>query len=376
MNLVIALLLQANTCVSGVVIPCPVPTPTPLPDISATVNKWKSNMDVKGRAACEAEKGYVNAWQSGGPIDPAMSYYDGEGVFYNIYKILLDPYWLDCAQVTEKAYRGMPPIPSPATTKYPSGYGYGNSFKLPGYWGFSEGWKNDFDSSGDIDSKNAIFLLSENMAYAPDSTPTTSTAGANMMREVSYNIQNMENAELLGHTHRTREDLLVNQALGHLRQMIDGTYRLPMTDNDTPAARGQYYLQPFMIWIDLKGLIKYWQRTHDSRIYPAVKEAILFVESVARIGNSNSFYYQQWAPTLADLKAGVNLGVPNPAPAPDLNLLGAPVYSWLYSQDHDLNWIILGDQVFKGGVDGAYLDGIKQFNQNYIWSPSYLEWRK
>jgi hypothetical protein len=34
-----------------------------------------------------------------------------------------------------------------------------------------------------------------------------------------------------------------------------------------------------------------------------------------------------------------------------------------------------GDAIFAGGVQRAWLDGAKQFNQNYMWSPDYIRWR-
>ncbi len=63
-------------------------------------------------------------------------------------------------------------------------------------------------------------------------------------------------------------------------------------------------------------------------------------------------------------------------PAWELNMLIAPVYAWLYHQTGDATYRTRGDDVFRGGVVGAWLDGAKQFNQNYRWSFAYVAWRE
>ena len=65
-------------------------------------------------------------------------------------------------------------------------------------------------------------------------------------------------------------------------------------------------------------------------------------------------------------------------PAPDLNLIIAPAYAWMYYMTGDTKYRDWGDQIFAGGVTNAqnwlYLG--KQFDQNYWWSPAYVTWRK
>jgi hypothetical protein len=68
--------------------------------------------------------------------------------------------------------------------------------------------------------------------------------------------------------------------------------------------------------------------------------------------------------------------MPAKAGAPDLNMLILPMFGWLYSIDRNAGWISTGDAAFEGGVRGAWLGGIKQFNQNYTWSMEYIKWRE
>jgi len=63
-------------------------------------------------------------------------------------------------------------------------------------------------------------------------------------------------------------------------------------------------------------------------------------------------------------------------PAADLSLLVCPLYGWLWHYTGDKSFLEMGDQLFENGVQGAYLDGGKQFSQNYRWSFDYVKWRK
>jgi hypothetical protein len=47
----------------------------------------------------------------------------------------------------------------------------------------------------------------------------------------------------------------------------------------------------------------------------------------------------------------------------------------MYHQTGDDAYRDRGDQVFAGGVTRAWLDGGKQFNQNYMWSFEYVKRR-
>ena len=88
----------------------------------------------------------------------------------------------------------------------------------------------------------------------------------------------------------------------------------------------------------------------------------------AWVATDRAFWYENWAPD-------GNQAFPQKAGAPDLNLLIAPAFAWMYHQTGDTTYRDSGDQVFAGGVTGAYLDNGKQFNQNYMWSFDYVKWR-
>ena len=62
--------------------------------------------------------------------------------------------------------------------------------------------------------------------------------------------------------------------------------------------------------------------------------------------------------------------------SPDVNMLIAPMFAWLFNQTGDAKYITRGDAVFAGGVKGAYLHGGKQFVQSYRLSFTYLTLRQ
>ena len=64
------------------------------------------------------------------------------------------------------------------------------------------------------------------------------------------------------------------------------------------------------------------------------------------------------------------------AAAPDVNLLIAPAYAWLYRQTGDPAYRDRGDQIFAGGVKRASLSDGKHFDQSYRWSFDYVKWRR
>jgi hypothetical protein len=135
-----------------------------------------------------------------------------------------------------------------------------------------------------------------------------------------------------------------------------------------------------MLGLTFEALIHYYELTGDERIPFAIKQAAewLWYESGLWDSRSGSFLY------VNDQFEGDDA----PDPAPDLNLLIAPVYAWLYNQTGDSQYQQIADAVFSGGVardldgDGYYERGSclactgKIFSQNYRWSVDFMRWRQ
>lgn len=266
----------------------------------------------------------------------AATYYDAQWVFYQIADYTGDSSWLDCADLAASVYRDAYLLP--------------NGGSVPGYWNFSHGLTRDFLTHGNAASKDGVIKLSQFAAYAPDTTPLSWTADANMSREVAYAIMSYLNAEVLGAPHRTRTEAFVNQALSHLDQWT--------------VARTAEYVRPFMFSLTSHALISYDTQIGDVRILPAIRTAADWIWDNCWLPSNNSFKYTDRVVASGGTE-----------PAPDLNLLIAPVYAWLWHQTGETVYRDRADLIFAGGVTQAWLNNGKQFNQNYRWSFDYIKWR-
>jgi hypothetical protein len=233
-----------------------------------------------------------------------------------------------------------------------------NNGKVPGYWNFTTGLRMDYERTGDPVSRNAVVTLSENAAYTPDITPLTWTQGIDRSREVAYAILSYVDAEAVGRSRRPRRAALVNQAYGHLDQWFG-----PFVWVDAPGwpvGHVNQQMSPFMVGLTAHALIRDWEQTDDQRLLPALTQAANWLWSNAWIPSKSAMWYEAAHPTNA---------------APDLNLLIAPMYAFLFHQTGNPKYRDEGDALFAGGIKQAFLVGAKQFNQNYWWSFDYIKWR-
>ena len=302
----------------------------PIPEMA----RWQSQMLTYGaKAATSIAQPHAYA-----TVDPLLdfTYYDAERVYYQIADYTKDSTWPTASQNAEVIYRDRYLLP--------------NNGGLPGYWIFAQGLAMDYQKTGDTTSLNAVMSLSQNAAYASDYTDPTYTVDVSKSREVAYNIESLITAEQLGAPHRARLDLLVNQALGHIDQWF--------------VSKTAPFFQPFMVGLTAEALIKWYDKTGDPRVLPALKTAMDGMWNTTWDANSRSFLY-----------VSKQSSEGSPTPAPDLNLLIAPAFAWIYRMTGDVTYRDRGDLAFAGGVDGSYLDGVKQFNQNYRWSFDFVKWR-
>ncbi|GIW87708.1 MAG: hypothetical protein KatS3mg108_2032 [Isosphaeraceae bacterium] len=298
--------------------------PHPLPELST----WKSNMLSYGKKHAD----WLAAHRNDAKLDPvlAATYYDAARVFYQIADETGDPAWRTAAADAVFVYRDRYVLP--------------NNGAVPGYWNFGKGLAEHFRRTGDVRSRDALFALADNAAYSRESTAPDVLTPVERSREVAYALMTRLEAEALGKPHSARTDLLYEKALGHVDQWVN---------NPT------IYLQPFMVGLTCEALIAYHAATGDARALPAVQRALDMIWDRAWREAGGGFYYESTAPDRA---------------APDLNMLIAPAFGWVYRQTRQTLYRDRGDQVFAGGVRGAWLDGAKQFNQNYRWSFQYLKW--
>ncbi len=306
----------------------------PIPQLA----KWQSQMVSYGQQHC------ANLEVAAGDPALAATYYDMIRVIYQIADYTSDSSWDACALRARQIYRDDYVLP--------------NDAHIPGYWNFTTGLRMDFDRTGDFTSQMTAILLSENAAYAADSTPITWTGSADLSREVAYAILSYINAEALGEPRRARRAQLVSQAYGHMNQWFVSFAWQARKKN----ALAQF--SPFMVGLTAHSLIRDWEQTQDPRAIPALRMTADWLWANAWLPAERSMFYD-----------ALNGGMGRGQGAPDLNLLIAPMYAFLYANTGETKYRDRGDAIFAGGVDLAWLAGAKQFNQSYWWSFDYVKWR-
>lgn len=331
------------------------PTIQPTLNIAPSELKWESNMRQFGASNCAFLKDPAGVDPSdcaANPKDCALqaTYYDGIFVYQQIRSYTNDPSWDACVNLATASYRDQ--------------YVISNNGSVPGYWSFTRGLANQ--SSSDAVSRQAVDLLATNAAYASDSTPLPWTVDSLYSREVAYTILAYLGQEAQGERRRPRLAALVDQAFGHLDQWFV---------NHTAMMR-----RPFMVGLTARSLIYFDQATHDARTLPELLGAADAMWAEDWLPLSNSFRYTNL--NTKTLPPKLPNGDVNPAydtggtePAPDLNLLIAPLYSWLWMQTAQAKYRDEYDQIFAGGVAQADLSNGKHMDQNYLWTFEGKNWR-
>ena len=296
--------------------------------------RWKTQMQSFGRKNGELlSSSELNADQR---LDSV--YYDGQWVFQRIAEYTGEPVFKRYAARAGEIYRDEYIVPSKGNAQ--------------GFRTFTRGLVDDFLKNGEVRSKQAALLIVDAAAYTRESTPLSETISADYSREVAYAILAYLDSESIGRARSPRLKQFVDQALGHLEQWFA-----------TPRARTT--LKPFMVALTAQALIEYDSRVGDPRILPALKNA------------ADQIWTRLWLEDKHCFRYADRLGEPDGMnPAPDLNLLIAPLYGWVYFKTKDPEYAIKGDKIFAGGVSQAFLGSGKQFNQNYRWSFDYVKWRQ
>jgi len=316
---------QQTVKYSFTVQPKPVAITPTFPILAAlpSLAKYNEQMLTKGRAQL-GNREAISLWEG------SAWYYDGTRVAYQIADYTGDSTFAEYAKNPLDVYRP---------------YVIDNNGGIPGYRVFAQGLRMHFERTGETQSKQAAISLL-NAAYGANGLPTAVLIPETLSREVAYAINTMLEAEKLGQPRHTRLTEYVDIALGHIDQWF--------------VTEKYQRMAPFMFALTAEALIKYHEATGDTRILPALKVGAEWIWAKAWVPANKAFVYE----------------IPgDPAGAPDLNLIIVPVYGWIYSQTGDKSYIDKGDQIFAGGVDGAWLDQGKQFSQSYRWSMDYLKWR-
>ncbi|MCF6226118.1 MAG: hypothetical protein L3J22_07460 [Xanthomonadales bacterium] len=319
-------------------------------------------------------------------------YYDAQRIYFQIadYTGQSEP-WNTYAQEAESIYR----------VYLDARWNYNNTipYFVHGWRRFSHGIMMDAQRTADPISVVGVTRLRDNGAYAYVLT-SSSTSGwyyERLSREIAYMISAHINAEKFG-LPRQQEALAlyITMAMNHLDEWITETYAGPT-----------HRLSPFMVGLTAEALIEYYEwevenerNPEDLFAHPAVTytptrtitqalqqvayhmrytatvesgvntDKLMWVEDVG--GTSYPFNDEGGTGYSALRYESINASMP----APDLSLLIAPLYAWVFKQTGEVDYINIGDKLWEGGVAlGSVGWNTKIYNQSYRWSFDYVKWR-
>ena len=284
---------------------------------------WEQHMLAYGQKHCTQSEAAL--WE-GFPW-----YYDGQRVYSQIAEYTRDGHWYSCGEIQKGVYRP---------------YVIDNGGAVLGWRVFPHGLAMDYERTGDALSYKAVELLYSGNVWS-NVASLSGGIGWLSSREIAYALNTHLVHERLGGVRNQSLQDLAEVAMGHFDQWF--------------VSDKAVYVQPFMVALAAEALIGYHELTGDKRVPPLLKLAANRVWEKSWDPSTHSFLY--WN------------GDGTSSPAPDTNLLIAPLYGWVYQQTADAAYRTMGDEIFTGGVQGAWLDGGKQFSESYRWSFDYLKWR-
>lgn len=296
-----------------------------------------------------------------------LNYYDGQRVFLQIaeYTGDDDP-WNRYADTAENTYKT---------------YLERNDFRVAGWMRFPHGLFMDWHSTGDEQSRDYLLQLRDKGAFSNPEQPRFSKQWRDQRysREVAYALETQVLAERAGAERQSvRVDLYVDMALAHIDAWVNGNFG----HNDPDWL----FCQAFMTGLTASALIAYDDHLHetgegrDPRVLPNIRTLADWLWQtmwIAGVGGGRG----EWYPYENAENGAFEYVQPtvdrigSETPSPDLTLLIAPMYGWLYARTNAPRFRDRGDAIFASGAKLGSLEGNKQFNQNYRSSFDYVEWR-
>lgn len=336
---------------------------------------WEKNMITYG----EKWGDYISDPSSSNRLDAI--YYDGEWIYYQIadYTGNAD-LWNRYARSAEKVYR--------------DDYLEPNNYKVPGYWRFPHGLYED-NVRGSDTTLDQIADIRDNPSFSNPAWVDDSWKWyhSKYSREIAYAIHANITAEKAGLPRQeARVQAFIKMAENHLDQWRRGDYSYPFIDD--PA---HDRLKPFMFGLTAHALIDFYEWEKENGRDPngymhdipgKLADVAKWMFNEARNVNGQRLWVDDLGGSSGAWNAngGTGYGAFRYAtkgtdselnPAPDLNLLIAPAYAWLYKETGDAEFRTMADKIFSGGVELAAIHwNAKIFNQNYRWSFEYVQWRK
>jgi hypothetical protein len=290
-------------------------------------------------------------WKQDGAGWEGGNYYDRAMIYYVAWARTANPeYW---RRGTEMAL------------DYRRNYLEKNNFAATPHWSMLDGVALHYELTGDEASRTAVGRVAQTFTapYYMNNLQDTRAEMENRMQARVLLGFVIANSIAAPRGDARPWDALAREALTKIlaSQSPDGAYRFKRGANIGQCG----YNKPFMVGILNDAMIRYHTRFEpDRRILPAVKKSLDYMWTKDWRPRERSFVY------LDGPCEGSTVGV-----SPDLNNLLITGYAWYGKQSGDASYLRRADEIFAGAVATTWLDGSKQFNQQYTAAHNYIGYR-
>lgn len=266
-------------------------------------------------------------------------------------------------------------------TAYAVNYGRAYSWGIPGYWAFGEGLAERYIRRADASALSDLDDLCASAAYhVSGSLPVSNVDRHELSREWSYcvlNLIQLSRCQSLTAGQISRRDACYADLLTIL--------------DDWAVGQTASYYRPFMGSILAHALISYYDYVANAGQKTTIQSALATLAT----HTWDTCWDEAGQAFLYTDRVGVNppdtwAATEDGSPAPDLSMLIAPWYAWLWMKTSDTAWRTKAESIFNGGLpiysgafwsSGAYLGTRsasnpigKHINQQMVWGTKYFDY--
>jgi len=240
--------------------------------------------------------------------------------------------------------------------KYLEAYG----FNPPPHWMLLEGIAWHYWLTGDEASRQAVIRTAQQLVFLYPAAQLANPAGEYIEGRIQARLLLGTLLGLwVGDNTRDWGSLATQYARAiQATQRSDGSFSWP----NWCGFQGNY-----MVGLQNDALIKYYEGfVPDTSLISTIRRSIDYLRRTAWSSSQQAFGYM----------TGVCPNVGDPTPAVDLNMLMVAGPAFLGARTGQRQYLAFADSIADGAIRGAWLDGSKQFNQQYYDSYLWLWYRR
>lgn len=273
-------------------------------------------------------------------------------------------------------------------------YGDTSGWVIPGYFCQSEGLAERYVRMGDAAALTDLNSLMNNGNYMYTVPGQTGLNDQGRTPQTRHEISREFAYCIMGYIQLARFQALTAAQVLRRDQCFNDT--LIIADDwsgnigQPPASQQATYCRPFIVSLSARSIIAYCE---------TVASPVQRTAAIAKLSQLGTYVWTWcWVEASKAMTYTDRIGVNPPdawaaaedgLPAPDLSMLIAPWFAWLWSVTRNTTWKDRALAIFEGSiprfndegfqVSGAYLGTPgapvgKHINQGLFWGPKYMEW--